>query len=169
MSAPTRIAARRSLTVGGETLVLRPSFGALVAAEEELGSLFELVERAAEGALRLSEIAALVRPSVARPADGDHPRADWRGGGRAGAGEGDAGAAHRAGADPAGAVRRHVRRGCGATVRCCGVSCWAGGPTEFWNATPAELALALSAAGEADRGRRPRADRRAATRNFPIE
>ena len=30
-----------SLVVGGETLVLRPSFGALVAAEEELGSLFE--------------------------------------------------------------------------------------------------------------------------------
>lgn len=48
-----------SLQVGGETLVLRPTFGALVAAEEELGSLFELVERAAAGALRLSEIAAL--------------------------------------------------------------------------------------------------------------
>jgi hypothetical protein len=48
-----------SLEVGGETLVLRPSFGALVAAEEDLGSLFELVERAAEGRLKLQEIAAL--------------------------------------------------------------------------------------------------------------
>lgn len=48
-----------SLVVAGETLVLRPSFAALVAAEEELGSLFELVERAAAGALKLGEIAAL--------------------------------------------------------------------------------------------------------------
>lgn len=48
-----------ALDVGGEKLLLRPSFGALVAAEEELGSLFELVERAAAGALKLSEIAAL--------------------------------------------------------------------------------------------------------------
>ena len=48
-----------SIEVGGEALVLRPSFAALVAAEEELGSLFELVERAAEGRLRLQETAAL--------------------------------------------------------------------------------------------------------------
>lgn len=48
-----------SLAVAGETLVLRPSFTALVAAEQELGSLFALVERAAEGGLSLSEIAAL--------------------------------------------------------------------------------------------------------------
>jgi hypothetical protein len=48
-----------SIEVAGETLVLRPSFAALVAAEEELGSLFELVERAAEGQLRLQQIAAL--------------------------------------------------------------------------------------------------------------
>lgn len=48
-----------ALDVAGEKLVLRPSFGALVAAEEELGSLFELVERAAAGALKLNEIAAL--------------------------------------------------------------------------------------------------------------
>ena len=48
-----------ALKVGGEQLLLRPSFGALVAAEEELGSLFELVERAAAGALKLHEIAAL--------------------------------------------------------------------------------------------------------------
>ena len=48
-----------SFDVGGEKLLLRPTFGALVAAEEELGSLFELVERAAEGGLKLHEIAAL--------------------------------------------------------------------------------------------------------------
>ena len=48
-----------ALTVGGEALRLRPSFEALVAAEEELGPLFALVERAAGGGLRVSEIAAL--------------------------------------------------------------------------------------------------------------
>ena len=48
-----------SIAVGGETLLLRPSFAALIAAEEELGSLFEIVERAAEGRLRLTEIVAL--------------------------------------------------------------------------------------------------------------
>ena len=48
-----------AIHVGGERLVLRPTFEALVAAEEELGSLFALVERAAEGRLALSEIAAL--------------------------------------------------------------------------------------------------------------
>jgi hypothetical protein len=48
-----------SIAVGGETLLLRPSFGALIAAEEELGSLFGIVERAAEGALRLHQIVAL--------------------------------------------------------------------------------------------------------------
>src|SRR4029078_13007801 len=48
-----------SLEGAGERVVLRPTFSALVAAEEELGSLFELVERAAAGALKLHEIAAL--------------------------------------------------------------------------------------------------------------
>jgi hypothetical protein len=48
-----------SLQVGGETIVIRPSFGALVAAEEDLGSLFALVERAAEGKLGIAEMAAL--------------------------------------------------------------------------------------------------------------
>jgi len=45
--------------VGGVELVLRPSFAALVAAEEELGPLFTLVERAAAGGLKLSEMATL--------------------------------------------------------------------------------------------------------------
>lgn len=48
-----------SIQVAGETLVLRPSFSALVAAEQELGPLFALVDRASEGLLRLEEIAAL--------------------------------------------------------------------------------------------------------------
>ena len=48
-----------SILVGGAPLVLRPSFEALVAAEEELGSLFALVERAAAGGLKIAEIAAL--------------------------------------------------------------------------------------------------------------
>ena len=48
-----------SIEGGGETLVLRPTFSALIAAEEELGSLFEIVERAAEGLLKLQQIVAL--------------------------------------------------------------------------------------------------------------
>jgi hypothetical protein len=56
------------LQVAGETLLLRPSFSALVAAEEELGSLFELVERASEGKLALKEIAVLFdHLSASRP------------------------------------------------------------------------------------------------------
>lgn len=47
------------LELNGKRLILRPSFAALVAAEEELGSLFDLVERAANGRLRLSEIVGL--------------------------------------------------------------------------------------------------------------
>jgi hypothetical protein len=43
----------------GVELVLRPSFAALVAAEQELGSLFALIERAAAGALRLDEVVGL--------------------------------------------------------------------------------------------------------------
>ncbi len=54
---PTR--GEASVRVGGEAVVLRPSFAALVAAEEELGPLFALVERAAAGELRLAELAAL--------------------------------------------------------------------------------------------------------------
>ena len=47
------------LCVGGQLLALRPSFEALVAAETELGSLFALVERAAEGRLTLAETVGL--------------------------------------------------------------------------------------------------------------
>ena len=48
-----------AIEVAGERLVLRPSFGALIAAEEELGSLFEIVEQAAQGQLKLHQIVAL--------------------------------------------------------------------------------------------------------------
>ncbi|GGB30363.1 hypothetical protein GCM10011380_19800 [Sphingomonas metalli] len=60
MSAPANpVRGEAMLRVKGETLVLRPSFAALVAAEGELGPLFALVERAAEGRLALAEMAAL--------------------------------------------------------------------------------------------------------------
>ena len=49
-----------TLELCGRNHVLRPSFAALVAAEEELGPLFALVERAAAGELRLAETAALL-------------------------------------------------------------------------------------------------------------
>ncbi|MEA3030262.1 MAG: hypothetical protein QOJ53_208 [Sphingomonadales bacterium] len=48
-----------SLIVGGEPILLRPSFAALVAAEAELGPLLALVERAADGRLTLAEMAGL--------------------------------------------------------------------------------------------------------------
>ncbi|MEM1194800.1 MAG: gene transfer agent family protein [Pseudomonadota bacterium] len=60
-----------SFTIGGQDFVLRPSFENLVAAEEELGSLFALVERASTGAITLAEITALVwhcLPTHERPA-----------------------------------------------------------------------------------------------------
>ena len=47
------------LHVAGRDRVLRPTFAALVAAEQELGPLFALVERASAGQLRLGEVAAL--------------------------------------------------------------------------------------------------------------
>ncbi len=58
-----------ALQVRGETLLLRPSFAALVAAEEELGPLFALVERAAEGKFRLSEMAGLFWHCIAERPD----------------------------------------------------------------------------------------------------
>ena len=68
MTAVNAYRGEASIDVGGERLLLRPTFGALVAAEEELGPLFEIVERAAEGALRLQQIVALFdHLSAARP------------------------------------------------------------------------------------------------------
>lgn len=63
--------------VEGESRRLRPSFDALVSAEEELGPLFALVERAGEGQLKLAEIAGLFwhcladRTGITREAVGD--------------------------------------------------------------------------------------------------
>ena len=48
-----------ALAVAGRERVLRPTFAALVMAEEELGSLYARVERASAGQLRLSAGAAL--------------------------------------------------------------------------------------------------------------
>ena len=49
-----------ALALAGGTVVLRPSFAALVAAEAELGPLFALVERAAAGGLTLTEMVGLL-------------------------------------------------------------------------------------------------------------
>jgi len=69
VSGANKYRGEASLAVGGETLLLRPSFEALVAAEEELGPLFALVERASEGRMSLNEIAALFdHLSTKRPA-----------------------------------------------------------------------------------------------------
>ena len=60
-SAPANAArGETAVSVGGSTFVVRPSFEALVAAEEELGSLFALVERASSGELKLSEMTSLI-------------------------------------------------------------------------------------------------------------
>lgn len=56
-----------AIHVDGREVLLRPTFDALVRAEEELGSLFALVERAGEGQLRLTEIAALFWFCLAHP------------------------------------------------------------------------------------------------------
>lgn len=59
MSAANPERGEAALRVGGATVVLRPSFAALVAAEGELGPLFALVERAAAGGLSLGEMVGL--------------------------------------------------------------------------------------------------------------
>ncbi len=48
-----------AISIAGVQHTLRPSFAALIAAEEELGPLFALVERAGAGQLKLTELAAL--------------------------------------------------------------------------------------------------------------
>ncbi|MEM1051853.1 MAG: gene transfer agent family protein [Pseudomonadota bacterium] len=48
------------LGLGSQQVLLRPSFENLVAAEEEIGSLFALVERASEGSVTLSEMSTLL-------------------------------------------------------------------------------------------------------------
>ncbi len=59
-----------ALRVAGEMLVLRPSFAALVAAEEALGPLFALVERATDGKLGIGEMVTLFWHCLRDPPDG---------------------------------------------------------------------------------------------------
>ncbi len=61
MSAPANPArGETALVLGSQTLTVRPSFQALVAAEQQIGPLFALVEQAAAGTLTLSDTVALV-------------------------------------------------------------------------------------------------------------
>lgn len=68
-AASNPVRGEAAILVDGAPRLLRPSFDALVRAEEELGPLFALVERAGEGQLRLSEIAALFWHCLADRAD----------------------------------------------------------------------------------------------------
>lgn len=70
MSAANPVRGEASLTIGGRAILLRPSFGALVAAEAALGPLFALVERAAAGELRIGEVAELIWHCIADRAEG---------------------------------------------------------------------------------------------------
>jgi hypothetical protein len=63
------------LLLDGVTHVLRPTFGSLVAAEEELGPLFAVVERASGGELKLGEMVALFWHCLADPSA--HSREDF--------------------------------------------------------------------------------------------
>ena len=56
-----------AIRIAGEVHKLRPSFTALVAAEEEIGPLFAFADRAASGGLKLGEIAALLWHCIAEP------------------------------------------------------------------------------------------------------
>ena len=58
-----------ALEIGGKHHKLRPTFSALVAAEQELGPLFALVERAGDGRLALGEMAALFWHCLDQPGD----------------------------------------------------------------------------------------------------
>jgi hypothetical protein len=68
VSGANPVRGEAAIRVHGETLVLRPSCAALVAAEGELGPLFALVERAAAGRLALAEMVALFWHCLKEPA-----------------------------------------------------------------------------------------------------
>ncbi len=59
-----------SVRVAGVDIALRPTFQALVAAEGELGPLFGLVARAADGGIALGEIVALFWHCLRVPPEG---------------------------------------------------------------------------------------------------
>ncbi|MDP3676247.1 MAG: gene transfer agent family protein [Novosphingobium sp.] len=67
MSPANPVRGEATLVIQGEAHVLRPTFAALVAAEDELGPLFALVERASAGQLRLGELATLFWHCLAQP------------------------------------------------------------------------------------------------------
>jgi hypothetical protein len=67
VSSANSVRGEATLVIGGEPHILRPTFAALVAAEDELGPLFALVERASAGQLRLGELAALFWHCLADP------------------------------------------------------------------------------------------------------
>lgn len=70
MSTANGMRGEAGFEVDGAPILLRPSFAALVAAEAELGPLFALVERTAEGRLGISEMASLFFHCAAeRPAE----------------------------------------------------------------------------------------------------
>ena len=75
MSGHNPVRGEAALVIAGEAWTLRPTFTALVAAEEELGSLFALVERAAGGGLKLAEMVALFWHCCA-PQAGQRPTRD---------------------------------------------------------------------------------------------
>lgn len=56
---PNAVRGEAMLHTPDAAYMLRPTFAALCAAEEELGPLFALVERAAAGELKLAEMVAL--------------------------------------------------------------------------------------------------------------
>ena len=59
MNGANALRGEAELRVDERVFLLRPSFAALVAVEAELGPLFALVERAADGRLRLGELVCL--------------------------------------------------------------------------------------------------------------
>lgn len=70
MSGANGLRGEAGLVLGGRALVVRPSFTALVAAEAEVGPLFALVEKAADGALGLGDMAALIWHCLAERPEG---------------------------------------------------------------------------------------------------
>lgn len=72
MSQPVANAVRGEavLHLDGRDYLLRPSFAALLAAEDELGPLFALVERAAAGELKIAEMAGLFWHCLSAPPTG---------------------------------------------------------------------------------------------------
>jgi hypothetical protein len=69
MSPANPLRGEAVLPIAGIPHLLRPTFTALVAAEEDLGPLFALVERAGAGELRLGELTTLFWHCLAAPGD----------------------------------------------------------------------------------------------------